>query len=290
MTSLIHEFKMPLPAERTRVFSALTEASQLKGWFADNAEIEPREGGAFHFWGRHAYATHKKSDATQRIRRFEPPSRLTFTWDLHGQKSEVDIELATQKDDQQNPTLFSVRHTFPQALNIGRAKELVEDLWRLHYGNLYLHLLGREPTRPDFTSTEPQITLSIVIDAPRERVFKALLNPETLNKWIASAATVEPRKGGRYTYGWSYKVGDKDVVGGPTKILDLVENEKLVTDWPDWRGDPAVPTQTITWLLEPAGPNATKVTLVHSGFVRTADISDYMFGWGDFLDKLKAAT
>jgi hypothetical protein len=42
----------------------------------------------------------------------------------------------------------------------------------------------------------------------------------------------------------------------------------------------------IAWLLEDAGAG-TKVTLVHSGFSRTADQSDYPFGWRGFLESLK---
>jgi hypothetical protein len=32
----------------------------------------------------------------------------------------------------------------------------------------------------------------------------------------------------------------------------------------------------------------TRVTLVHGGFARASDLSDYPFGWGEFLSKLKA--
>jgi uncharacterized protein YndB with AHSA1/START domain len=103
---------------------------------------------------------------------------------------------------------------------------------------------------------------------------------------IARAAHVEPRAGGRYTYGWQYKVDERDVASGPTRILDLVPNERLVTDWPDWRGDPAKPATRVAWLLEPAG-GKTRVTLVHGRFPRPVDISDYSFGWASFLEALK---
>jgi hypothetical protein len=78
------------------------------------------------------------------------------------------------------------------------------------------------------------------------------------------------------------------VEGGPLRILELVENERLVTDWPDWRGDRSVPLQKITWLLESIGEQ-TRVTLIHSGFVRATDMSDYPFGWGFFLSRLQLA-
>ncbi|MCB1009479.1 MAG: SRPBCC domain-containing protein [Acidobacteria bacterium] len=154
---------------------------------------------------------------------------------------------------------------------------------------LAAHLAGGDGLLlPDFDDPSPEIRLSIRIDAPRARVFRALLDPELLNRWIASAAEVDPRAGGAYRFGWKYEVAGREVVGGPTRILELVENEKLVTDWPDWRGDADVPVQTITWRLEDDG-DGTRVTLVHSGFTRAADWSDYPFGWGYFLGALKGA-
>lgn len=71
------------------------------------------------------------------------------------------------------------------------------------------------------------------------------------------------------------------------EILELIPNEKIAFSWPDWRGDTSVPVQSVSWMLEPEG-EGTKVTLIHSGFVRTVDLSDYPFGWGHFMDKLKA--
>ena len=140
---------------------------------------------------------------------------------------------------------------------------------------------------PDFTDPQPEVRASILINAPREQVFRALMEPAKLDKWIASAASVEPRVGGRYSYGWKYPVDGRDVTGGPTRILEMIPNEKLVTDWPDWRGDASVPKTTVTWLLESAG-DGTRVTVIHSGFARTTDISDYPFGWSGFLGQLKA--
>ena len=66
-----------------------------------------------------------------------------------------------------------------------------------------------------------------------------------------------------------------------------MENTKLVTDWPNWRGDPDMPAQRITWLLEAIG-DQTRVTLIHEPFERTTDLCDYPQGWAHFLSQLKA--
>jgi uncharacterized protein YndB with AHSA1/START domain len=224
------EYSVLLPAAPDAVYAALTDARQLKRWFAEHVDVDLKPQGNYRFWG----------------------------------------------------------HAFPELPKIERPKELIEDIWRMSLGNLDAYLRGGEGlVLPDFTAAAPEVRLSILIDAPRERVFQALLDPAKLNRWIAAAAVVEPRVGGRYSYGWNYEVGSRTVAGGPTGILELLPNEKLVTDWPDWRGDPHMPDTRITWLLSPVGDKKTQLTLVHSGFTRTADISDYGQGWQGFLAKLE---
>lgn len=297
MSGFTHEFSSPLAAEPERVFRALTEPGELRRWFCEHADIELRVGGAFRFWGKHTYGTPTRQGATQRILKLEPGTAISFSWDLAGQPSEVTLRLAPRGAGETPPggapagnapgTTLEGAHHFATAPAIGRARELVEDLWRLACSNLQQHLSGGDGLLlPDFTAAHPEVRVSILIDAPRERVFAALMNPEVLNRWIASAAQVEPRAGGKYTYGWTYQIGGRDVLGGPTRILEMVENERLVTDWPDWRGDPAVPTQKVAWLLESVG-SKTRVTVVHTGFVRTSDVSDYPFGWLGFLKQLQ---
>ena len=160
-------------------------------------------------------------------------------------------------------------------------------MWRNALANLRAYVSGGSGVcLPDYSDAVPRIRHLIHIDAPRYKVFHALIDPATLNKWIASNAVVEPDEDGRYSYGWSYDVRGRKVEGGPTRILEVVENSKLVTDWPDWRGDPHVPPQRVSWILEAIG-DQTRVTLIHEPFERTADLSDYPQGWAQFLSQLK---
>lgn len=286
MSALMHEFSCKLPVTAERAFAALTHADELKIWFAEHVEVEARPGGAYRFWGKHTYGAPTRSDATQTLLRFQAPSELAYSWTVHGRPSEVSFTIEPDSSDAHR-AIVKGKHVFPEAPNIGRAKEMVDDLWRLQCGNLKTHVKGGGGLLlPDYTDRSPEIRLSLLIDAPPERVFRGLMDPDMLNKWVASAAVVEPRVGGRYSYGWSYEHGGIRVDGGPSRILELVENEKLVIDWPDWRGDTSVPKQQITWLLESIGKQ-TRVTMIHSGFVRAVDFSDYPFGWGSFAERLK---
>lgn len=279
-----HTFAWTLPAPPDRVFAALTDPQELAVWFAEHVDVEPKAGGAFRFWGKHTYGVRDRTAATQTLTRFEPEKALAFTWPIDGVATTVELALAPGDDGE---TKVEGRHAFAGPAPFARPAELVSDLWRIHEGNLKARLTGEDAiTRPDFDDPSPVVRASIVVAAPRATVFRALMEPEKLAKWMwAEAAVVEPKVGGRYSYGWNYKIDGRDVAGGPTRILEFVENEKLVTDWPDWRGDETVPDQTVTWLLEDVD-GGTRVTVVHAGFVRPADISDYPFGWAGFLNQL----
>lgn len=287
MAELTHTFTWTLPAPPERVFAALTEPAALRAWFADEVEVEPRPGGAFRFWGDHVYAPRRREDADQVLTRFEPGRALAFTWRLESRDSEVTWDVAPG-DPEKNPGGATVTgtHAFAEAPAIGRAKELVDDLWRINEGNLRSWLAGQEVSRVNFADPAAVVRQSIVIEAAVETVFRAFTDPEMLRRWLgAPEPVVEPRAGGRYQYGWKYEVGGRQVTGGPSRILEFEANRRIVTDWPDWRGDPTVPAQKITWLFEDLG-GRTRVTLVHDGFVRAVDISDYPYGWGYFLGAL----
>lgn len=290
MSEWIHTASRQLPAPPAAVFLAWTDAARLERWFAEHVAIDVRPGGAYQFWGRHTYGVPDRARATQRLLRVEHDTTLAFDWNWAGSPSAVTIILrsALSASSGAGQTALTLEHRFVNPPPGNRATELVDDWWRMSLGNLDAFLRGGDGLlRPDFSDPKPRVELSIVLDAPRERVFAALMDPQTMNQWIATSARVEPRVGGVYSFGWTYEVGDRRVAGGPTRILELVPNERLVIDWPDWRGDASEPPTTVTWLLESVG-DKTRLTLIHGGFARVADLSDYPHGWRAFLDKLRA--
>lgn len=283
----IHEYAYPIHAPADRIFEALTSQGELEKWFAEYARVEPRVGGAFRFWGRHTVCTPDEDDATGRITVFEPGTRLGFEWTVCGTPGTVTITLTPAETRMGPGTKVAIRHELHGELDRPRPKELIDDWWRFTLGNLTAHTTAKgEVLLPDFSDPEPEIRLSMNVDAPPEVVFRALIEPDALREWMgAPDPDIEPRVGGRYELGWKHTVEGKEISAGPMKILDIVPNQRLVVSWPDWRGDPSVPTQSITWELEPDGAG-TCVTLVHAGFIRTVDFSDYPFGWGYFMSKM----
>lgn len=283
MTGLTHTHSVTLEATPSRLFDALTDPEDLRVWLAEHVDIEPRKLGKFRFWGRHTYGTPGPADANGVIREFEPGKMITFDWPVEGCKGLARLEVEPDGEKAK----LNITHSFERAPSIGRAKELVDDMWRIHLGALMCHLMGAPVTLPDFTETEAVVKSSIYVDAPRSVVFRAFTDPELLNQWIAKDAKVD-LDAGTLDFGWAYENDGQMVVPPPMKILDFEQDRKFVTSWPDWRGDKSVPDQRVTWLLEDEG-EGTRVTLIHDGFVRAVDVSDYPFGWSYFLGKIREA-
>jgi uncharacterized protein YndB with AHSA1/START domain len=281
MSELKHEFTWKLPAPSARVFAALTDASELKQWFAEHAEVEPKLGGAYRFWGKHSYGTPTREDATQRITSFAPNQSVAYSWRLHDRDSEVAFTITTDPENAEHSVVKGV-HSFTEAPAINRAKEMIDDLWRFNWGNISAHIGGGQGKMlVDYADAEPKIALSIYIDAPPSAVFRTLIDADKIQQWFGVAAAVDPRVGGD----WQLKMDVEGMQAPACKILDLVQDQRLSITWPDWRGDKSVPNQRVTWLLKPEG-EGTRVDFLHDGFVRAVDISDYPFGWGYFLSRI----
>jgi uncharacterized protein YndB with AHSA1/START domain len=280
-----HSHSWTLSSTPDKIFRALTDPAELTQWFSEHAQIEPRVGGVYRFWGRHTIGTPPHEDARQTISRFEPNSVLAFNWAINDVDTDVVITLAQDAKG----TVLTITHSISGDLAVPRQRELIDDHWRLAVGNLSSYLAGKPVVMPDYFDPAPEVRLTMPLDAPPSTVFRALIEPERINRWFGTkSSVVEPRVGGRYDLNWSSNIDGKDVTEGPTKILELVPDEKLVLDWPDWRGDKSVTGQTITFLLAPDGKGGTTLTFVHAGFGRTTDVSDYGFGWPSFLEQLKA--
>ncbi|MEP7325901.1 MAG: SRPBCC family protein [Gemmatimonadota bacterium] len=281
--SWTYEHGWKLDTSTDKVFAALTDPAQLTRWFAERAIVQLKPGGSYRFWGKHTLGAPGEAEARQSISRLEPGRLLAFTWPIYGVDTEVTLTVAAEAEGSQ----LTLHHHIKGDLGMPRERELIEDHWRLAFRNLAEHLAGGSGIiLLDYADPAPEIRMVIRIEAGPEAVFRALIEPKLINQWFGTeSAVVDPKPGGRYVLGWKYQVDGRDVEGGPTRILEIVPNQKLVLDWPDWRGDKTVTGQTISFFLQPVA-GGTELTFVHAGFQRTADISDYPFGWDGFLGEL----
>ncbi|NTX00160.1 SRPBCC domain-containing protein [Myxococcus sp. CA040A] len=288
--SFEHEFTFKLPAPPERVYRALTDPAELRHWFAEHAEVEPRVFGAYRFWGKATLGAPREPGRDQVLTALEPGRELRFSWTIQGVPTEVNYTL--QSGEGPDACSLVIRHAVRGQLPFRQPRHVIDDLWRIHTGNLKDHLReGIQLTLPDFSGNAPEVRASIEIAAPPAKVYRALLVPELMNRWLFGAARVDAERG-EISYGWNYTCEGRSVAGGPTRILEKVENERLVTDWTDWRGEPDKPMTRVTWLLEPlAEGRHTRVTVIHDRFELPVDRSDYQQGWAGFLRHLgKVAT
>jgi uncharacterized protein YndB with AHSA1/START domain len=148
-------------------------------------------------------------------------------------------------------------------------------------------------------NTEPnnELTIIRVLDAPREKVWRACREPEALRQWWgqpkgatmlvckvdfrvggALHVEVEPPDGARLWFKWIYR--------------EIVEGERLVLEQhsSDEKGreldTPGRPASTITLRLEDQN-GKTKLTITHAGMASDVHpVERYKEGWSQSLDRL----
>lgn len=273
-------------ASPARLYEALTDAAQLRTWFAEHVRIEARVGGAFAFWGRHTPWTATEAEADQRITALEPGRRIAFSWTWRGVATRAELTVAADGVGAR----ISVRHSAAGELTPPKrvTQWLLGDFWRLSVGNLREYARsGRPVVRPDYEDPRSGVHLTVEIDAPPAAVFAALSDPALMNQWIAKAARVEPRVGGAYSYGWGDLDGHSEVECGPRRLVEFVQDCRITHDW---FHDDEPPTR-VTWALQPLdGGRRTRVTLTHEHPSPEPVRGGYIGGWTGYLIGIKEFT
>jgi uncharacterized protein YndB with AHSA1/START domain len=264
------QVQLKIAAGATRIFRALTQAEELDRWFAEYADVSLHKK-RYDFWGRFTPEAPDRERGRHPLLGVEPERRLKFGWRVRGADTTVEISLEPLGPS----TLVTLIQEGVPTRRHGQAS--LADFWDLSVENLRSWVERQTVgARCDFSTPKcGNVHLSIEIDAPRPAVFETLIKSEELERYIAEKATVEPRVGGKYDFGWKG--------GGPVKILQLVPNEQLAYSW-HYENEPDT---VVTWTLEGSG-GRTKLILVHSGFAPDRVSEDYGTGWLAFLNRIKS--
>jgi uncharacterized protein YndB with AHSA1/START domain len=139
------------------------------------------------------------------------------------------------------------------------------------------------------------------IRAPRERVYRALLDPRAVVRWkvpdgmTAYVHAFDPREGGDVRLSLTYAEPDRRGKSTPHtdtyhgRFVKLVPNTQVIevdtfeTDDPSLQGE-----MTITITLSDAAGGGTDLRAVHEGLPPGVAPSDNELGWRMALDKLAA--
>ena len=138
--------------------------------------------------------------------------------------------------------------------------------------------------------SEPRLHLTRVLDAPRERVFRAWTDPEELKRWwgprgyVTRSAEIDLRAGG------NYRLGMAKLPDGPTFYLTgtftLVEPPThLAYTW-RWEAEPEQGETLVTVTFRDLSRESTEVTVTHERFPSEKIADDHARGWAGCLDRL----
>jgi uncharacterized protein YndB with AHSA1/START domain len=150
------------------------------------------------------------------------------------------------------------------------------------------------------TAEHAVVRLERIIPAEPHQVYRAWLDPDLLQRWLAPGGlevkrvAIDERVGGHYRV-WQADSGS-DVGGFDCELLELVPDQRIVFRWGfagPARGDGPVFDSLLTITLRGAPGGATALTLVHERLDElTAAMPDVARnvgpGWQLVLDKLAA--
>jgi uncharacterized protein YndB with AHSA1/START domain len=136
-----------------------------------------------------------------------------------------------------------------------------------------------------------ELRLGVTVEAPRQRVWEALVDPEQVARWwgpagfTMPAAELDARVGGVYRFTMQPPEGEAFLVEG--EFLVVEPPERLSYTFRYDRPDPDDQETVATLTLLEAG-DATRIELVQGPFRTEARRELHDAGWSDTLDRLSA--
>ncbi|SRR5579862_4482663 len=146
------------------------------------------------------------------------------------------------------------------------------------------------------TPDQDAVVAEIMISAPPDRVFQAIIDPQQVMQWWTGEDcriehfSMEPKVGGRWRYDTKQS---KMNVNGVTKfhcdgeVLEFDPPRRVAYTWiANWHERPDQRT-VVRWELTPSG-SGTKVKITHSGLKGLpGSLKDYSGGWSGVAKSLK---
>ena len=136
----------------------------------------------------------------------------------------------------------------------------------------------------DAPTIDATIERRLTFDAPPERVWRAITEPDEIAAWFGDSAELDLRPGGDGWFNW------EEHGRFAVRVEEVVANERLVWRWSRKRDTPIDegPSTRVEWRLSPAPGGGTVLELTESGFQREADRQDNIGGWKHELAELVA--
>ena len=168
-----------LPATPEAVFHQLTDSARLAAWFAEHADVS-RPERRYDFWGRYTPGQPQREAGRHPLLAAEPGGRLAYGW--HYQNLDTVVEIGLHPRGAETVVVVQQSGSGPE----GPADcSVLDDFWFLSLENLRRAVAGNDQgvVRLDYSADmRGDVRHSVTIDAAPETVFKALIEPEQLNR------------------------------------------------------------------------------------------------------------
>lgn len=287
-----------IAAPRDLVFAVLTEPSQIGQWFGQRADFPNgvREGALGTFgWTAHG-------DFPARIERYRPSEEFAFTWGSPGEpiadhnSTTASFTLLEEPGEQGPTTVLTVIEsgfdTLGEASDQRAAMEENAQGWSEELDDLARHVAGLAQTpgtglTPHTDIDAGRIVRSVLVRAPRQVAWEALVDPAAIEAWWGHPAVFPDgmRAGSAGTFEW---VGHGLM---PMVIERFDPPRSFHLRWGDLGEEsPGDDASLVEFSLASAGPTSTLVTVVETGFdhldgaAKRAAIEENVGGWTMVLD------
>jgi uncharacterized protein YndB with AHSA1/START domain len=143
---------------------------------------------------------------------------------------------------------------------------------------------------PDAATSDRELVMTRIFDAPRSLLFKAWTEPEHMAKWfgpkgfVSAVLRCDLRPGGSYRLHMLGPDGDHWLQG---VYQEIVEPERLVSTfaWADADGRATRPETVLALTFEDLG-GKTKLTLRQTLFESVSARDEHNYGWNGSLERL----
>jgi uncharacterized protein YndB with AHSA1/START domain len=268
------ERRLDLRASPERVWRALTDSTELAGWFSERADMtaEPGRDGWLEWDGYGRFAV--------RVEVAEPPHRLAWRWmnevdrPIDETASLVEWRLEPKAD---GGTVLHMRET-----GLTTAKDRTQNSlgWLHELGELVAHL-AVEPWQAG-------VRKSYSFASSPERVWRAFADPTEFSAWWAGTDPVELRAGAVGWWVWPSEGGRFAV-----RIEAVEAPVYLAWIWattPEITLDEADQVLRTEWGFQPRDDGGTNLLLLETGFTGPKDHTMNDSGWdGDVMPALRRA-
>ena len=291
-------FERYLDHDIETVWQAITDPQKLKYWFTD-IEMDKKPGGKMKIIFRDAAKTVTNGE----IVAIEKPNRFVWTWE--GELAEWQLS----PEGKNKCKLIFTYSKMADKYAVGAAggfDTLVTRLENFLEGDKTIYPFGTEEFDPkqaelrekygevvfkDFPELEAHnpVRLEKILRAPVDKVWAALTDRNKIKQWYFDfPETFKLIPGQEFEWNAGPPDGKQWLHRG--KIIEVITNKKLVHSWeyPGYSG-----YSELTWELEEAGNEKTKLTLTHK-FLVPFDVKEealrrknFISGWKEIMAGLE---